>query len=203
VTNHRELHAPRFRRPKSFGRRAFGDPVSRRTSREAPVERLSGELKMAEADLNDHPGVRIIAPIVYGGFLLIGLILQYIFPVPAFLPTLIAWVAGWLICVASLFFIVPAMRSFRSVRTTMIPYRPVSSLVTGGVYSVTRNPMYVSLLLLYLGISVALNFLWPIALVPALIVAMDRLVIVKEEAYLTRRFGDEYRRYRERVRRWF
>jgi protein-S-isoprenylcysteine O-methyltransferase Ste14 len=157
---------------------------------------------MAEADLSDHPGVKFIAPVVYAAFLLFGLILQYSFPVPAFLPTGVAWVAGWLICVASLFFIVPAMRSFRSVRTSMNPYRPASSLVTSGVYGVTRNPMYVSLLLLYAGISVFLNFLWPIALVPALIVAMDRLVIVKEEAYLTRRFGENYRRYSERVRRW-
>jgi protein-S-isoprenylcysteine O-methyltransferase Ste14 len=62
--------------------------------------------------------------------------------------------------------------------------------------------MYLSLLLLYAGISIFLNFWWPIVLAPALIVAMDRMVIVKEEAYLMRRFEEEYRRYRERVRRW-
>ncbi len=157
---------------------------------------------MAEAAPSDHPGVKIPPPLIYAGFLLIGLALQYVVPIPAFLPTTMAWPIGWIICVASLFFVAPAMRSFLSARTSMLPFRPSSTLVTDGVYVVTRNPMYLSLLLLYAGISIFLNFWWPIVLAPALIVTMDRMVIVKEEAYLTRKFGERYRQYRERVRRW-
>jgi protein-S-isoprenylcysteine O-methyltransferase Ste14 len=157
---------------------------------------------MVEADTSDNPGVKIPPPLIYAGFLLIALALQYVVPIPAFLPTTMAWFVGWIICVASLFFVAPAMRSFRSAHTSMIPFRRASSLVTHGIYGITRNPMYLSLLLLYAGISIFLNFWWPIVLAPALIVAMDRMVIVKEEAYLMRRFGEEYRRYRERVRRW-
>jgi protein-S-isoprenylcysteine O-methyltransferase Ste14 len=157
---------------------------------------------MVEADTSDNPGVKILAPFIYTVFFLIGLVLEYVLPLPALLPNVMAWLTGWLLAVASLFFILPAMRSFHSARTSMIPFRPAFSLVTHGVYGITRNPMYVSLLLLYAGISIFLNFWWPIALAPALIVAVDRMVIVKEEAYLVRRFGEEYRRYRERVRRW-
>jgi protein-S-isoprenylcysteine O-methyltransferase Ste14 len=157
---------------------------------------------MAEADTSDNPGVKIPPPFIYGVFFLLGLVLEYVLPIPVLLPNMTAWFTGWIISVASLFFVVPAMRSFHSVRTSMMPFRHASSLVTHGVYGMTRNPMYLSLLLLYAGISIFLNLLWPIVLAPALIVAMDRLVIVKEEAYLMRRFGEEYRRYRARVRRW-
>ena len=157
---------------------------------------------MAEADASDHPGVKIPPPFVYIVFFLFGFVFQSVVPIPALLPNVIAWLSGWMVCFASLFFVVPAMRSFRAARTSMIPFRPASSLVTRGVYGITRNPMYLSLLLLYAGLSIFFNFWWPIVLAPALIVVMDRMVIVKEEAYLMRRFGEEYRRYGERVRRW-
>ena len=157
---------------------------------------------MADADPSDNAGVKIPAPIIYAVFFLLGLALESGLPIPALLPTIMAWLAGWLLCLASLVFIIPAMRSFRSVHTSMVPFRPASSLVTHGVYGITRNPMYLSLLLLYAGASIVFNLWWPIALAPALILAMDRMVIAREEAYLLRRFGEEYRRYRERVRRW-
>ena len=157
---------------------------------------------MAEAAASDHPGVKFPPPFVYIVFFLLGFVLERVAPIPALLPNVMAWLGGWAICVASLFFVMPAMRSFRAARTSMIPFRPASSLVTHGVYGITRNPMYLSLLLLYAGLSIFFNFWWPIVLAPALIVVMDRMVIVKEEAYLTRRFGEEYRRYGGRVRRW-
>ncbi|MGD1016508.1 MAG: methyltransferase [Roseiarcus sp.] len=157
---------------------------------------------MVEADSSDNAGVRIPGPIIYIVFFLLGLVFEGAVPIPALLPNVVAWLIGWMICVASLFFVVPAMRSFRAVRTSMIPFRPASSLVTHGVYGRTRNPMYLSLLLLYAGLSVFFNLWWPIVLAPALVVVMDRMVIAREEAYLLRRFGEEYRRYRERVRRW-
>ncbi|MFI5210728.1 MAG: methyltransferase family protein, partial [Gemmatimonadales bacterium] len=66
----------------------------------------------------------------------------------------------------------------------------------------SRNPMYVGMTLLYLGIALWANSLWPLLLLPAVLVVMRRGVIAREEAYLERRFGDEYRSYRARVRRW-
>jgi len=157
---------------------------------------------MTNANPSDNAGVRIPGPVVYLAFFLIALALEFAVRTPALLPNVVAWLIGWLFAVASLFFVVPAMRSFLSVKTSMIPFRPASTLVTGGVYAVTRNPMYLSLLLFYAGLAIAFNLWWAIVLAPAVILAMDWLVIGKEEAYLQRRFGDDYRRYRERVRRW-
>ena len=95
-----------------------------------------------------------------------------------------------------------AWATFRRVRTTLIPNRPANALATGGPYRWTRNPMYVSLVALYLGVALLMNSWWPVVLLPLVIVLVDRLVIAREERYLAAAFGGEYDRYRARVRRW-
>lgn len=151
---------------------------------------------------NDSPCVIIPPPLIYGIFFLVGTTLEYVIPIPAFLPYMIARVVGWMLAIASLFFAIPGMQSFYAARTTIMPHKAASSLVTRGIFTITRNPLYVSLLFLYAGVGVHFNLWWPIILIPFLIAVMDRLVIAREEAYLTRRFGDEYQNYRTRVRRW-
>jgi protein-S-isoprenylcysteine O-methyltransferase Ste14 len=84
----------------------------------------------------------------------------------------------------------------------MIPVRPATALITEGPFRFTRNPLYLSLALLYLGIALGLGVLWPIVLLPALMLLVQQLVVLREEAYLESRFGDAYRTYRKRVRRW-
>jgi len=93
---------------------------------------------------------------------------------------------------------------FRRARTTVNPLRPEtsSSLVTGGVYRMSRNPMYLGFLLLLAGwalfLSNAVAWVGPVALV----FVLNRLQIIPEERMLTQRFGEAYRTYRARVRRW-
>jgi protein-S-isoprenylcysteine O-methyltransferase Ste14 len=94
--------------------------------------------------------------------------------------------------------------AFRRHRTTVHPLRPerTSALVTGGVYRITRNPMYVGLALLLTAWAVYLSALWPF-LGPVMFVAyIDRFQIVPEERILEAKFADEFRAYAARVRRW-
>lgn len=94
--------------------------------------------------------------------------------------------------------------SFRRARTTLDPMHPdqATSLVTGGVYRRTRNPMYLSLLL-YLCAWAAYLASWPALLVlPAFVLYMDRFQILPEERALSGRFGREYAAYQAQVRRW-
>ena len=84
----------------------------------------------------------------------------------------------------------------------MSPYRPTTTLGTAGPYRYSRNPLYIALTLAYLGAAVVVNTVWPVILLPGLLLVMQWGVISREERYLERRFGDEYRRYRTRVRRW-
>jgi len=74
--------------------------------------------------------------------------------------------------------------------------------VVQGPYRFTRNPMYVGLAALYAGVTLLVNSLWPLLLLPVVLVVIRWRVIAREEAYLERKFGDVYRTYTTRVRRW-
>jgi protein-S-isoprenylcysteine O-methyltransferase Ste14 len=87
-------------------------------------------------------------------------------------------------------------------RTTIVPHHPVATLVTGGVYRLSRNPMYTGLAIAYLGLALLFGSWWPLALWLLVIVAVRLLVIRPEEQYLTQRFGRTYTDYQSRVRRW-
>ena len=85
-----------------------------------------------------------------------------------------------------------------SVKTSV----PTTALVSTGPFQFSRNPLYVSLTLFYLGISIAAQSLWALALLIVVLVVMQRGVINREERYLEHKFGAEYVRYKELVRRW-
>src|ERR1044071_4253550 len=87
-------------------------------------------------------------------------------------------------------------------RTTIVPHHPVATLLTGGAYRLSRNPMYTGLAIAYLGLAMLFGSWWPLALWPLVILAVRHLVIRPEEHYLAERFGQEYSQYQARVRRW-
>jgi protein-S-isoprenylcysteine O-methyltransferase Ste14 len=146
-------------------------------------------------------GIRVPPPLFYVAGFLIGVGIELAVPIdrPSTAVTLAGAVIGivvWLALdgAATLF--------FRRAGTSMIPIRPSTALVTTGPYRFTRNPMYLGMAFLYMGLAFALGFIWPLAVLPVVIVAVDRLVIAVEEAYLLRRFGGEYSEYMKRARRW-
>ncbi len=97
----------------------------------------------------------------------------------------------------------PAMGSFRRADTSVLPFVPTTALVTTGwPYAYTRNPMYVGMAFLYAGFAFGFGVVWAFAILPFVIIAIDRLVIAREEPYLERKFGEPYRDYKARVRRW-
>lgn len=111
-------------------------------------------------------------------------------------------VAGALLAAAGLALAGSGVAAVIRHRTTIVPHRPVATLLTEGVYRHSRNPMYTGLAITYLGAALLLGSWWPLALWPLTILAVRKLVIHPEEQYLTRRFGSAYDEYRSRVRRW-
>ena len=101
-----------------------------------------------------------------------------------------ALIAGW------------GLYTFRKARTTTVPGRVSAALVTGGPYRFSRNPMYVGLVIAYVGEATLLRQLWPLILLPLVVGYVNWTVIPLEQRKLTEVFGDEYTRYRKRVRRW-
>jgi protein-S-isoprenylcysteine O-methyltransferase Ste14 len=81
-------------------------------------------------------------------------------------------------------------------------WRSRGDLVTTGPYELTRNPIYVGLGFVYFGVAAALSLTWAVLLLPAVLYAVDRLVVAPEEHALLDRYGDEYRTYVATTRRW-
>jgi protein-S-isoprenylcysteine O-methyltransferase Ste14 len=96
----------------------------------------------------------------------------------------------------------PALRQFIRAGTHPEPWKPTTALVTDGPYRFSRNPMYLGFTFIYLGVACWVNTAWPVVLLPLVLLVMQYGVILREEAYLERKFGEEYRAFRRRVRRW-
>lgn len=146
-------------------------------------------------------GIRVPPPLYYVAGFLAGVALEAAFPIdrPPLAITLIGAAigfAGWLALDGA------AMVSFGRAGTSMIPMRPSTALVTTGPYRFTRNPMYLGMAFLYAGIAFAVGLIWPLIVLPVVLLAVDRLVIAREEPYLLGLFGEPYREYTARVRRW-
>jgi protein-S-isoprenylcysteine O-methyltransferase Ste14 len=152
-------------------------------------------------ETHDAVGIGVNPPLVYGGTLALGLLLNRLVP-RAFLPRVAARVAGAALCALGLGIGMPAFLTMRRAHTNVRPDLPTTALVVSGPFRYSRNPIYLSLAVLYAGIATLANALAAILLLPAVIAVIDRGMIAREERYLEQKFGDEYRDYRARVRRW-
>ncbi len=111
-------------------------------------------------------------------------------------------IAGLAVAAAGALLGLACLALFARQRTTILPPGQPSSLVLRGPYTFTRNPMYVALTLAYLGATLIFATAWPLLLLPLPLLVLDRVVIPFEERRLLGIFGDEYRRFMERVPRW-
>lgn len=152
----------------------------------------------------DNAGVAIRPPFLFLGALALGCILTLALPLGTRLasPNGLALTAGLVFAGIGLLLAALAANRFRLAGTPVPVDRPVTALVTVGPYHFTRNPIYIGLVLLYFGLSIILTSLWAILLLVPVLFILERYVIVREEAYLEEKFGEAYRKYKERVPRW-
>ena len=156
---------------------------------------------MSDERNSDNPGVIAPPPLIYAGALAIGLLTNRLYQVP-FLPHGLRRVIGWPLIAGGLAIGLLGFREMKRAGTNVDPREPTTAIVTAGPYGYTRNPLYLSMTLMYAGISALANALSAILLLPAVLSIMRRGVIEREERYLERKFGDEYLNYKSRVRRW-
>jgi protein-S-isoprenylcysteine O-methyltransferase Ste14 len=138
-----------------------------------------------------HAGVHVPPPLFYIAGLVAGEGLDRWRPLP------ISRDAAWLREGVGLFGILvwlavflSAYITFRRARTTIIPNRPATTVVTHGPYRFTRNPMYVSLVAFYLGAMFLMNTWWPLLFLPVVVAVIDRAIIAREERYLSSAFPE-------------
>jgi protein-S-isoprenylcysteine O-methyltransferase Ste14 len=151
------------------------------------------------------PNVRIPPPLLFALPLLTGFIVQHFVPthlVNGVEPIRIIRLVGVAEIAIALGLFAWAISTFRRLQTPVIPIRPARALAKEGPFKLTRNPMYLGFTVLYLGIALVANAFWPLVFLPEAIALTYLFAIRLEEAYLTREFGDAYREYCSRVRRW-
>ena len=153
------------------------------------------------ADERDNPGGWVPSPLTYLLTLLLGLVLDRRLHVP-FLPQGLARLLGWPLVGSGMALATWFIRTMRGANTALDVDKPVSSLVQDGPFRYSRNPGYLSLAMIYSGVAILRNALWPILLLPLLVLITQRELIEREERYLERTFGEEYLAYKRRVRRW-
>jgi protein-S-isoprenylcysteine O-methyltransferase Ste14 len=155
-------------------------------------------------DLSKGPAIRFPPPFLFvGGFAaawMLHLLLPFEISGRGPLPGQEIFGAG--LMAGGLAFMAGGLATFASQGTAIIPHRPARVLVRTGPYRFTRNPMYVGLTFGYVGLAVALNWAWPLVLLPVVLIMLSTLVIRREERYLREAFGGEYETYCRRVRRW-
>lgn len=146
-------------------------------------------------------GIRFPPPFLYVGVLLLGLLLQRFFPVNP-LPRTPSRIAAAVLLLPGLGLVFWSIWLFLRARTSPLPMRPTTAIVRSGPYRWTRNPMYLGMLLVYIGLALLFDIFWALVLIPLIMTLVARLVIQREERYLEATFGEEYRLYRTQVRRW-
>jgi protein-S-isoprenylcysteine O-methyltransferase Ste14 len=149
----------------------------------------------------DSPGVVVLPPLLYGGVFIAALLLRWIRP----LPMVPAWAALWpgiVLALLGMGIMVVGRRAMESVGTNVNPMLPTTAIVTSGLFRFTRNPLYVGMTILYVGLTLAFNTWWGAILLAPVLVVMHSGVILREERYLERKFGAAYREYRSKVRRY-
>jgi protein-S-isoprenylcysteine O-methyltransferase Ste14 len=149
-------------------------------------------------------GVIARPPLLFLGALLLGLASDRLLPWPFAVPgtDLVHWMTAGAMILVGLALAAAGIRNFSRAATPVPTNEPTRVLVTTGIHGWTRNPIYLGMFLVYGAIGIAARSPWTLILTLPLAITLRYGVVAREEAYLERRFGDAYRDYKARVRRW-
>ena len=149
----------------------------------------------------DNPGVIALPPFLYGGAFLVVLVLRWFWPL-RILTDSSPLLPGLGLIALGIALAIWGSRTMRAAGTNVNPSLPATALVASGPFRYSRNPLYIALTLLFLGLTMAVNTWWGVLMLVPLLTVMHRGVIRREESYLEQKFGESYRKYRSKVRRY-
>lgn len=155
-----------------------------------------------EGNQRDSAAIRIPPPVFFFACLGCGLLLEYFFPIQLSLALIPRVIVGCVFFLISSYFVVSAFIVLIKHKTPFGTTKPTIKIVTDGAYRFSRNPLYLSLLLLMLGIAVLTFSLWLFLTIPILYILFLFKAVKPEESYLSQKFGQEYLDYKAKVRRW-
>ena len=152
-------------------------------------------------DTKRTSGVRVPPPITFAVFFIAGWSLNFLYYISLTIGLLEALVGIFLV-VFSFPLAIWATLVMKKKQTPVSIFQPTTEIVQTGPFRYVRNPIYLSLVILYLGLGLWLELVWPLLLLPIAILTVHYRVILKEERYLEVRFGEQYLAYKKKVRRW-
>ena len=145
------------------------------------------------------PGVYFPPPLLYVLIFIAAVFIQKKIPIPdSLFQSLTINIVGILLLLMALFFLFKSLRQFFQSKNTVMLIKPASSLQTTGIYQISRNPMYVGLSIVYIGISCFIGNWWNIILFPFLLLVVQEVIIKREEKYLELEFGQNMRNIKGR-----
>jgi protein-S-isoprenylcysteine O-methyltransferase Ste14 len=149
----------------------------------------------------DNAGVIARPPLLYGAALVVALLLHWLWPAPILGRAVGLWL-GLALVGLGVAIVLWGRRAMQVAGTNVDPLRPTTAIITSGPFRFSRNPLYLGVTLMYVGLTLAVNTWWGLVVLAPLLIVMDRGVVRREERYLEAKFGERYRQYRVRVRRY-
>jgi len=144
---------------------------------------------------------KIIPPVYFFVCLMLMFLLHYLLPLADIIPRPYNY-SGIVFIIAGIVFGATPPRLFIKAKTTLHPFEEPEQLVTDGVYRYSRNPMYLALTLVLAGTFLLMGSLSSFSVIPFFVWVITNRFIINEEKKLERKFGRDYLRYKEKVRRW-
>jgi len=155
------------------------------------------------AENSDAAAVRFPPPLVYLAAVIAGALLHaYVLPLPCDFALGARIAVATTIAALGVAIMIGAMAPFRRTGQDPKPWKTTPEIISTGIYRFTRNPMYVAMALLQIGIGIGFANGWILALVPPVLVIIYATAIRPEETYLESKFGAPYTEYKRSVRRW-
>lgn len=140
-------------------------------------------------------------PLVFLGGFILGMVINFFLPIPI-LRDISIQLFGVVPLVLGIWLLASANITLRRRKTPPEPWKPSVELVQDGPYRLTRNPIYLSFAIIYVGASFIFNSAFALIMLIPVMIIFERGQIPREEHYLKERFGEEYDRYKAKVRRW-
>ncbi len=147
-------------------------------------------------------GVKIPPPLIFIVFMLLAHVNELLFPIGIIFAPVITYIGLGLV-MTGLILLLSLLLQFKRVKTSIEPWQPTSSIIKTGLYKYSRNPIYLLLCTIPIGLGLYFSHVWLITSVIPSCMGIYYVAIRPEEAYLTGKFGDEYICYQQQVRRWF
>ena len=153
------------------------------------------------ANQKDNAGVIVPPPLIFLGGLLLGGLISWFQPIKI-LPKIWGNIIGGVLTCIGVGIILIAQSKMAKAKTNIEPWKPTTAILSDGIYSISRNPVYLAMSFVYVGIVFIFNLLWMLAPIILVLGLIQFFVISREETYLEQKFGAEYLSYKEKVRRW-